>query len=170
MDEKKELQNRLLRYFGFGNSEEQAKLKVMCLSEDFKFFGFPLSLNVREINEHISEFNVLITFSDMHILKTIRECITKIKELQKDNEKISSVTKQEFQTQYLQHLQGSCGSQIEAIRQFKCLAGDMNDLGCPIGDNLVGVVMGSKQLQQLYSLSMLGVIRKVIDNFGALKS
>lgn len=170
MDEKKELQSRLLRYFSFGNTEDKAKEKLKCLSDDFKFFGFPLGENVSSINMHIGEFNTLVTFSDMHMLLKIRECISKIKELQREHKENTSYTKQEFQSQYIDFLQQNCKSRNEAIEQFKRVVQDMKDLDCPIGDNLVGVIMGSKQLQQLYSLSMTGVIKKVLDNFGALKS
>lgn len=170
MEEKKELQSRLLRYFSFGNTEDKAKEKLKCLSEDFKFFDFPLGDNVSKINMHIGEFNTLVTFSDMHMLKAIRESISKIKDLNEENSDGIVYSKKDFQVQYLSFLEQNCKSRSEALEQFKRIAKDMESLGCPIGENLIGVVKGSKQLQILFSLSMTGVIAKVLDNFGALKS
>lgn len=169
MHQKKEMQERLLRYFDFGNGQELAKEKVKCLSEDMKFLGLPIGENIEKINKHIAEFNALVILSDMHIIKTIRESITFIKEKNEENPTGQKVDKNLFQTQYVEHLSQTCGSKGEAIAQLKKLGSNMKDLGCPLGEHLEGAVFGSSKLQKLYAMSMMGAIDKVLSNVNIIK-
>lgn len=169
MHQKKEMQERLLRYFDFGNGQELAKEKVKCLSEDMKFLGLPIGENIEKINNHIAEFNALVILSDMHIIKTIRESIIFIKEKNEENPAGQKVDKNLFQTQYLEHLAQTCGSKDEAIAQLKKLGSNMKDLGCPLGEHLEGAVFGSQKLQKIYSMSMMGVIDKILHNINMIK-
>lgn len=169
MEEKKELQNRLLRYFKFGNNDEEAKAKLKCLALDFEFFDLKLGDNVDKINEHIAEFNSLILLSDMHVMRQIRESITFIKEKNEENPSGVKIDKNQFQEQYLAHLDKSSISRAESIAQLKRIGGNMKDLGCPIGEHLEGVVFGSRQFQTLYTLSMTGLIDKVLQNINVIK-
>lgn len=169
MHQKKEMQERLLRYFDFGNGQELAKEKVKCLSEDMKFLGLPIGENIEKINEHIAEFNALVILSDMHIIKTIRESIIFIKEKNEEYADVQKVDKNTFQTQYIEHLSQTCGSKGEATAQLKKLGSNMKELGCPLGEHLVGAVFGSNKLQKLYSMSMMGAIDKIISNINIIK-
>ena len=169
MLQKKELQERLLRYFDFGNGNELAKEKVKCLSEDMKFLGLPMVENLDKINNHIAEFNALVILSDMHIIKTIRESIIFIKEKNEENPAGQKIDKNIFQTQYIEHLSKTCSSKSEAIAQLKKLGSNMKDLGCPLGEHLEGAVFGSNKLQKLYAMSMMGAIDKVLSNINIIK-
>ena len=131
--------------------------------------GLPIAENIDKINNHIAEFNALIILSDMHIIKTIRESITFIKENNEVNPSGQRINKNLFQTQYVEHLSQTCGSKGEAIAQLKKLGSNMRDLGCPLGEHLEGVVFGSNKLQKLYAMSMMGAIDKILSNVNIIK-
>ena len=131
--------------------------------------GLPIAENIDKINNHIAEFNALIVLSDMHIIKTIRESITFIKEKNEENPSGQKIDKNLFQTQYVEHLSQTCGSKGEAMAQLKKLGSNMNDVGCPLGEHLEGVVFGSNKLQKLYAMSMMGAIDKILSNVDIIK-
>lgn len=169
MDEKKELQSRLLRYFQFGNISEDAKDKVKCLAEDLKFLGLPIAENIDKINNNIADFNALVVLSDMHIIKDIRESIIFIKEKNEENPSGGVVDKNQFQSQYIEYLTQFCGSKNEAIAQLKKLGNNMKDLDCPLGEHLEGAVFASARLHKLYRLSTMGTIDKVLSLIKIIK-
>lgn len=81
---KKEMQERLLRYFDFGNGQI-SKRKIKMFIWRYEILSLPIGENIEKINEHIAEFNALVILSDMHIIKTIRESIIFIKEKNEEN-------------------------------------------------------------------------------------
>lgn len=163
MERVKDIQGQLLRYFRFGSTEDGAKDKVRSIAKDLEFLGIPIREYSEQLYSDANTFNELIMFSDMRLTTQIRENIEEIKNKQEYSSEQTPIPKDVFQTQYISHLQDKCKSRSMAIDQFKKLAHDMKALGCPMGDNLNGIVIESARLGHLQAMSGTGVITKLLE-------
>ena len=169
MEKIREFQGILLRYFKFGNSEDEAKVKVKKFSEDLTFLGIPIRDNIDNIMANPNAYTLLIQFSDLNYISSIREHIEDIKFKHNHYSEQSPVDKAEFASQYIQFLTGVFKSQEKARSVLKLLGEQMKELGCPIGDNLTGYVMESNRLHKLMTLSSMNVISKILEQVKIIK-
>lgn len=169
MDKIKEFQGQLLRYFVFGNTEEQAKAKVKRLAEDFAFLGIPIRENIDSIMANTLAYTTLMQFSDLGFISEIREHVSRIKERDEYN-KDGNITKAEFTAQYLKYLEGTFGSMLMARDRLKTLSEQMKRFNCPIGDHLNGYVIESNRLGKLMACSSMGIMAKILENVDIIKN
>lgn len=168
MDKVKEFQGQLLRYFKFGNSEEDAKLKVKILAQDFEFLGIPIRDNIDSIHSNTTAYTTLMQFSDLGFIREIREHVDVIK-IKNEEFKDNNINKADFTAQYLKHLEGTFGSMLIARDRLKTLSEQMKRLSCPIGDYLNGYVIESTRLNKLMICSSMGIVSKIFENVDAIK-
>lgn len=169
MEKVKLFQGQLLRYFKFGSTEDEAKAKVKILAEDFAFLGIPIRSNIDSINGNPNDYVILMQFSDMGFIKSIRDDIDRIK-LRNKELSHESIDKSEFTAQYLNHLELQFKSKEIARTRLKALSGHMKSFNCPIGDYLNGYVVESKRLNKLMVSSSMGIFDKILYSVDTIKN
>jgi hypothetical protein len=169
MEKIKVFQGQLLRYYKFGNSEEEAKRKVKVFSEDLKFLGIPIRENIDKLMEDTTAYTVLLQFSDLGFIAQIRDNCEIIKKRHLEFKDSNPIEKSEFASQYLSYLKEQFKSESLARERLKKLGEHMNAFGCPIGENLSGYVVESKRLSRLMACSSMGIMDKILEQVNNIK-
>jgi hypothetical protein len=162
MEKKKQLQMRLLDYYKFGRTEEQAKEKIKEVAKDCNFIGLPLGDNAEAILADMSSFHIITAFIDMGIIENLRTYTEAVKIAQKEHYD-SKMTKAEFTKQYLAYLDDFTKSRSMSIQQVKNLGEAMDLMGVPLAEHLSGVTFCSYQLGRLHAIANMGIVHKIYD-------